>query len=137
MKIKFNKEIMNFMSLFEKVTKVALKDCFEEGDKLYFIVEEVNISKAIGKNASNVKRIQTMFNRKIKIVGFNPEIVGFIKNNVYPVTVKDIQQTEKIITITAKDTLGRGLLIGRNAQNLRDLEKVVKRYFDIEEIKVE
>ena len=33
-------------------------------------------------------------------------------------------------------TKTNGLIIGRNAQNLRELENVVNRYFKIKEIKV-
>lgn len=137
MKIKFNKDILYFISLFEKVTKAKIKDCFEEENKLYFIVQHGEIGKAIGKNAINVKKLQNIINRKIKIVEFYPETIGFIKNYIYPIRVKEIQEKEGIFIIIVNDSQSRGLLIGRNATNLRELEKIVKRYFNIIEIKVE
>ena len=127
---------MYFISLFEKITKANLKDCFEEGDKLYFIVKQGEIGKAIGKGAVNVKKIQNKTNRKIKIVEFNPQTIGFIKNSIYPVIAKDIQEKDDVVIITAKDSYNRGLLIGRGAKNLREIEKITKRYFNITEIKV-
>jgi len=50
--------------------------------------------------------------------------------------VVDIKQEEKVVVLTAADTKTRGILIGRQAQNLRNFEKIVKKYFDIDEIKV-
>jgi len=38
--------------------------------------------------------------------------------------------------ITPPDTQTRGYLIGREAVNLRGFEEIVKRYFEIKEIKV-
>jgi len=49
---------------------------------------------------------------------------------------KEINVEEKIITIVGPDTKTKGLLIGRSGQNLRNYEEIVKRYFDINEIKV-
>jgi len=41
-----------------------------------------------------------------------------------------------IVTIAGPDSKTKGLLIGRNAQNLRNLEANVRRYFEVKEIKV-
>ena len=43
---------------------------------------------------------------------------------------------EGIILIKSRDTRIKGLIIGRNAMNLRNLEENVKRYFKINEIRV-
>ena len=53
-KIKYDANIMKYMSLFESITRVKLKDCIAD-DKLTFIVEEGGIGRAIGKNGSNAK----------------------------------------------------------------------------------
>ncbi len=94
------------------------------------------LGKAVGKKAANVKKLEKMLNRKIKILEFNPEIIVFIKNLIYPLKAKDIKKEDKTITIEGPDTRTKGLLIGKNAKNLRNTEKIVKKYFDIDEIKV-
>jgi transcription termination/antitermination protein NusA len=137
MKIKYDVSHMKFMSFFESITKAKLKDCFvDKNNMLVFVVEQNNIAKAIGKNGSNVKTINEKLNRKIKIVEFNPQIESFVANLISPLKAKDISFENKILTISSVDTKTRGLLIGRNAQNLRNYENTVKRYFDINEIKV-
>jgi len=135
-KIVFNAEIMKLISLFETITGTKVKDCILTDYYTIFILPPGMIGKAVGKKGANVQRLQKMLNRKIKIVEFDSNLMGFIKNLVYPLKIKEITEQEKIIKITAVDTQTRGFLIGRNAQNLRQLENIVKRYFDIIEIKV-
>ncbi len=137
MKIKYDLSLMKFMSFFESLTNTKLKDCFvDKNEMLVFVVEENQIAKAIGKNGVNVKRIKERLNRKIKIVEFNPHLETFIANIIRPLIGKEIEVDDKIVTITGLDTKTKGLLIGRNGQNLRNYEEMVKRYFDINEIKV-
>jgi len=137
MKIKYDLNLMKFMSFFESLTNTRLKDCFiDKNSLLVFVVEENQIAKAIGKKGVNVKNIKEKLNRKIKIVEFNPHLEIFIANLINPLKAKEIKIDEKIVTIVGPDTKTKGLLIGRNGQNLRNYEGVVKRYFDIKEIKV-
>ncbi len=126
---------MKYMSLFETLTQSKLKDCIVN-DKVIFIVEVNQIGKAIGKAGINVKKIENILNKKIKITEFSPDVLQFIQNFIYPLKPREIKEEDKIITITGPDTKTRGLLIGRDAKNLNNLKSIVKRYFDIEDIKV-
>jgi len=136
MTITFDKSSIALISSFSSITKAKVKDVVEEKDLLIFVVEPGQLFKAIGKKGSNVKLLSQKLKKRIKVVEFNPDLKVFIRNMVYPLNVKEITQNEKIITLEGEDVKTKGLLIGRNAQNLRLLEKVVKRYFDIDEIKV-
>lgn len=127
---------MKFIPLFETLTRATLKDCFEFNERIYFVVNEKQIGKAIGKQGKNIKLLEKTINRKIKIIEFNPHIVQFINNLIYPLKVKDIEQQDDSIVITGGDTKTKGLLIGRNSQNLKRTEKIVKRYFKIDNIKI-
>jgi len=69
-------------------------------------------------------------------VEFNNDMVKFIANLIYPYRVESIVANDKIVTITDQDPKTKGLIIGAKAQNLRMYESVVKKYFEIEEIKV-
>ncbi|MBN2567777.1 NusA-like transcription termination signal-binding factor [Candidatus Woesearchaeota archaeon] len=136
-KITINTETMKLMSLFESVTGAGPKDCYEDdmGTQV-FVVKENEIGRAVGRQGANVHRLERMLNRKIKIVEFNPEIPQFIQNLVFPLRIADIRQDGGVFTLTAADSRTRGLLIGRAAQNLRNYEKAVKRYFPIDELRV-
>lgn len=135
-KIKYDINLMKYISLFDSLTRAKVKDCFELGEKLVFVVQPGEIGKALGKKAANVKRIENVLKKKIRVIEFDPDLIEFIKNVIYPINAKNIEQKEKVIIITSPDTQARGLLIGKSAEILRNNEKVVKRYFDIEEIKI-
>ena len=136
-RIKYDIELMRFISLFESLTSAKVKDCFFDGKKqLIFVVEQGDMAKAIGKNGANAKRVENLLNRKIKIVEFNPEVVIFAENLLRPLRVREIRDDAGIVTIFGGDTKTKGLLIGRNSSNLKDCEEIIKRYFDIKSVKV-
>ncbi|MBW2966806.1 NusA-like transcription termination signal-binding factor [Candidatus Woesearchaeota archaeon] len=135
-KIKYDINLMKFISMFETITRAQVKDCFEIGERLVFVVKEGNIGKALGKGGSNVKRLERMLKKKLRIIEFNPDLIQFIKNVVFPSKVKEIVEEDKIITITPLDSETRGYLIGRGAVNLNVTKEIVRRYFEITDIKV-
>jgi N utilization substance protein A len=136
MKIKYDINLMKFISLFESITRAEVKDCFEIGERLVFVVKEGNIGKALGKGGSNVRRLEGMLKRKLRVIEFNSNLLRFIQNIIYPSKVKDIVEEDNIVTITPPDSETRGYLIGRGAVNLNATKDIVKRYFEITDIKV-
>ena len=135
-RIKYSLQNVQTIAFFELLTKARLKDCIEEAGILYFIVEPFELGKALGKGAANVKRLEEKLNRKIKIVEFDPNVLNFVAKLSYPVKPKNVEEKDGIVTITSPDLTGRGFLIGRGAVNLRAMEKITQRYFQIKEIKV-
>ena len=137
MKITFDANSMKLMSMFESITRARLKDCFENKGQMVFVVEEGEIGKALGKKASNVKRIEDMLKKRIRIIEFSSDIVKFVRNVIMPNKAEDITYSDGIITITPTDPKSRGFLIGRAAEILRNNEEIVKRYYsELKEIKV-
>ena len=126
---------MKLITLFESVTGANVKDCIAN-EKIIFIIEEGEMGKAIGKNGSNIKRMEIMLKRKIKLIEFSNDVLHFIKNIVHPIEVLNIEHEDRIITIHGKDTSAKAMLIGREKQNINHLRGIVKRYFDVKEIKV-
>jgi NusA-like KH domain protein len=135
-KIKYDNIIMSYISLFESATGTKVHDCIVDEGQIVFIVEEHEIAKAIGRNGSNARRLEALLNRKIKIVEFNPNVLKFIKNFIYPLQADDISEQEGLITITGPDVRTKGLLIGRDSKNLKNLISVVQRYFKVTNIRI-
>jgi len=135
-RIRYDANLIKSMSIFQSLTKSRLKDCIENEGMLTFIVDGNDIGKAIGKRGSNARMLENALNRKIKIVAFNPDVLQFVRNLVYPLKVADVSEEEGVVTVRAADRQTRGFLIGRNAKNLRNTESIVKRHFGINEIKV-
>ena len=135
-KIKFDIDIMKFISLFDNITKIHAKDCFKQDSRIIFIVNEGKAGMAVGKKGMNIKKLENLFKKKIKIVEHSESLIDFVKNVIHPLGAKEISEDDEIVTIIPVDNKTRGYLIGREAVNLRNYEEIVKRYFDIKEIKV-
>jgi N utilization substance protein A len=130
---------MKKMALFENMTGSKIKDFFDDPvqGRLVFIVLPGQLWKALGKGSSNVTKLENAFKRKIKIVEFSPDLVQFIKNMARPLKVDDVTEEDMIVTIHNDDIQTKGLLIGKNARNLRNMESNIRRHFDaLKEIKV-
>jgi len=134
-RIRYDLRLIKYMSLFETFTGIKAKDCINT-NPIIFIVDENNIAKAIGKQGANVKRLERVFNRKIKIVEFNPDVLEFTKNLIYPLKVDKVYNQENTVIIDEKNSETKAKLIGRDKENLKNLTDIVKRHFDIDSIKV-
>jgi len=132
----YDVELIKTINLFENVTRARVKDAFYLKEVLTFVVFEGDMFKALGKNLVNLHKFEDMLQKKVKIVEFNADIIKFITNLLYPYKVAEIVQDGKIVTIKDDDTKTKGLIIGAKAQNLRAYESIVKKYFEIDEIKV-
>ncbi|MDP7115860.1 MAG: NusA-like transcription termination signal-binding factor [Candidatus Woesearchaeota archaeon] len=139
-KIKLNTDVLKLIVLFESLTHSKVKDCIPEEKLITYIVEENEAGKAIGKNGINVKRLGNMAKKNIRIIEYSSDLKQYTKNVIYPLKVSGIEEEEvegkKIVTLTPIDSKTRGYLIGRAAENLRGYEALIKRYFEIDELKV-
>ena len=133
---KLDLSAMKWISLFEQVTNASVKDCFSQNERLIFVVKQGDIRKAVGKNGSNIKKLEGMLKKKLKIVEHSEDLVKFVTNVVHPCKVKEISVEDDVVFIVPVDSVTRGYLIGRGAVNLRGFEEIVKRFFDVKEIKV-
>lgn len=133
--IKIDLKTMQLISLFESLTHSKVKDCID-GNTVIFIVDQGEIAKAIGKNASNVKRIEGMLKKNVKIIEYNEDLIQFVRNSIAPLRVNEVSENEKIITLSGADTKTKGMIIGREASNLKKLKELVSRHFDIADIVV-
>lgn len=139
MTITYDTALLKVMVLFENATHSKLKDCFQDaaGNSITFVVQPGESGKAIGKHGANAKRLEQLLKKYVRVVEFSPDRNQFIRNLVQPLQIGQIDEEEAgVITLTGKDSRTKGLLIGRNGQNLRALEEKVRRHFPVKEIRV-
>ena len=122
---------IRYINLFSKITNISTRHCFQYNDTVIFAVPEKLISKAVGEEGRNVKRISEIIGKKIRIIR-SPESVldarEFARSIVAPVTFKNFEVTEKNIILTAGNQ-NKAALIGRNKRRLLELQKIMKDYF--------
>jgi len=59
---------MRYLNLFEKITTVSTRFCFKYNESIVFCVPMNMISRAVGENGRNAKKISEVLGRKIKII---------------------------------------------------------------------
>ena len=133
--MKLDSESMKLIAFFESKTGAKVKDCILNG-KIIFIIEENEMGKAIGKNGANIKKMERLLKKKIKLAEFSNDALQFVRNLCYPAEISDAKLEDGIVTINGRDTYTRAMLIGRERRNINNLTEIVKRYFDVKEIKV-
>jgi transcription termination/antitermination protein NusA len=134
--MKLNRDLIQYIGLFEKITRTRVKNCFFQGECLVFVVGLGQKSKAIGRGATNAKRISALIKKRVKIVEHNSDPVKFINGYIYPVEAETVRNDNGSVEIKVKSLKDKGLLIGRNRKNLDDLKSVVDYYFKIKDIKI-
>lgn len=120
------------MTTFENLTRAKVKECYIDNNKqIIFIVEPGQAGKAIGKNGVNIRKISDKLHKKVKVIEFNSEAVRFVANAISPLKSEKIYEEDGVINITTNGPRLKALLIGRDQRNLKELQKLVSKYFDV------
>jgi NusA-like KH domain protein len=123
---------LQYLNLFGKVTKVDTRFCFMYNNVLVFCVPRHLVSKAVGKQGSNVKRMSELLRKKIKIIAVPEDVRNareFIQHIVSPVEFKDLEIKDDEIILTA-GMQSKAALLGRNKRRLIEMQKIVKSFFE-------
>jgi len=122
---------MRYMNLFEKITGVSTRFCFKYNDFIVFIIPPQMVSKAIGENGKNIRRMSEVLGRRIKVVpspNGNQDMKKFIENLVSPATFRGIEIGENEIVVASAGTQSKAALMGRDKKKLHELQKIAKDF---------
>jgi len=122
---------LRYLNLFERITNIRTRYCFEYNNTIIFCIPGKLISKALGPNARNIRRISEILRKRVKII-FLPRNLSdarnFIGSIVSPVMFKDLEITPEEIILTA-GSQSKAALIGRNRRRLLEMQKIVRNFF--------
>lgn len=133
MKLKIDNETFRYLSVFGTLTGVSAVDCFEYGDEIVFVVEAGKIGIAVGKKGSNIKKVENLLKKKIRLVEHSQDAVAFVNNIIYPLKPKNVYVSTKsdgtqAINVQVDARMKRTFMRkGKNLYNL--LEQLVSRHF--------
>ncbi len=131
--VKLDLNLIGYINIFGKLTKVNAKDCFYSENELVFVVKQADLTRAIGKQGVNIKKVSNLLKKKIKVIAFNDDIVKFVGNLIYPIKAKEIRKEDNKVIITAENNTDKGRIFGRSKENLKEIQGIVNKYFkDIE-----
>ena len=134
--MKYNLDSINLRVLFENTSGIQLKDCIVKEDKVIYITKGGDIGKAVGKNGINVKKVANLVKKNLKVVEFSEDLTQFIKNYIYPIVPESVSLEDKTVKIKINGMKEKGIVIGRESKNLKELKDVVSKYFKVLDIKV-
>lgn len=123
---------LRYLNLFGRITRVSTRFCFKYNEAIFFCVPKRFLSKAVGENGENVKKISGILRRKIKVIpkpSSVADVNSFIQMIVSPVTFKKIEVSDKEIVLTA-GSQSKAALIGRNKRRLLEMQKVIMDFFN-------
>lgn len=121
---------MRYLNLFEKIMKVRTRFCFRYNEALVFCVPKPLVSKAIGKGGRNVKEMNYILGKKVKIIAApqgTRDIEYFIRSIVNPVLFRNLEIKDKEVILSAGAS--KAALIGRNKKRLQEMQKIVREFF--------
>lgn len=128
-------QTMRYINLLDKVSRVKTSKCFVHNNTIFFAVSQRDISKAIGPNAENIKKIQNSLGKKVKIITEAKGVENarkFIENVVAPIKFKSLEIRDEEMLITAGNNQNKASLIGRDKRRYEELNKIVKNFFGMD-----
>lgn len=135
-KTKLDLKTIQNLNLFEKITHVKAKCSFNYNAITIFVVPKALINKAIGQKATNIAKLKTALNKKIRIIAYPSSIndlESFIKAIIFPYEFKKlVLEGNEIHIFSASGT--KAALIGRNKIRLKELSEILERFFGIKKV---
>lgn len=137
--IRLTPEEMRYISLFQDITKAAVKDCIidQENNRIIFLVDSKDMGMAIGKNGLNVRKLKNSLGKDVEIVAYSDNLDDMVKFLMAPARVRSIRlvnsDSKKSVYVTV-DPQDKGIAIGRSGKNVVRAKLILKRYMDIDNV---
>jgi N utilization substance protein A len=137
--IKLTIDEMRYISLFQDLTGVTVRDCIVDNDSgtIIFIVKEGEGALAVGKGGSNVKMAKKLLGKNIEIIEYSDDFEKFVRNIFMPArvaSIRKVQQGGKTVLYVNVHPDDKGVAIGRGGRNIHRAKLVLKRYYDIDTV---
>lgn len=137
--IRLTIEEMRYISLFQDLTGVTVKDCIldNENNTVIFIVKEGEGGLAVGRGGSNIKMARKLLGKNIEVVEYSDNFEQFVKNIFMPArvaSIRRVQQGGRTVLYVSVHPEDKGVAIGRGGRNIHRARLILKRYFDIDNV---
>jgi len=129
----FDMQTIGLINIFEKNTKVSVLDCVFDDISIYFLVEFGKAGMAIGKSGKNIRKLQDILKRRVKVFEYNKEPKKLIENMISGNCT--IEMGDSIATVTI-DSKNKGKIIGRMGCNIKKIRMLLERNSDIKKLNV-
>lgn len=125
---------MMYLNLFEKITRIRTNHSFVYNNTLFFCVPKGLVSRAIGEEGRNTRKMNQLTNKKIKVIPAPRGVEDareFVQNIVSPVTFKNVELKNNEVVLSAS-MQSKAAIIGRNKKRLIEMQKIIKDFFGVD-----
>jgi NusA-like KH domain protein len=144
----FDMQLIRYMNLFGKVTRISAKHCFIYNNTIVYVVAHMAVQMAIGRDNSNLKRLSEITGKRIRVIA-EPrgveDLNSFISVLVAPIKFEKIEIVEKTteaenkekeVVIMTGDREAKAMLIGRGRARETELKEIIEQYFKIKNVRI-
>jgi N utilization substance protein A len=135
--IRLTTESIQYIALFENMTKAKIHDCILEEERVIYVVKQGDMGLAIGKNGENINRVKKTLDKPIELVEYSADPITFLKNAFGPVSLNSvniINKNDKLLAYAEVPNKEKGLAIGRNGKNIEKVKMLARRHHNIEDV---
>jgi N utilization substance protein A len=133
MKVTLDQNTIQVINLFHNLTGTNVIDCVNEDDCIYFVVAEGQYGLAVGKGGAKIKNAERVFKKTIKVFEYAQELDKFIRNLMPEIENIEMRGALILVKVRPQD---RARVIGKGGKNVKIINKLLNRLFDVEELKV-
>jgi NusA-like KH domain protein len=126
--MKLSMDEIRLMNALEKISGANAKDCLISDGMVSFLVNEMDVGRAIGKKASNVRALEESVKRRIEIIGFQENPEEMVKKALEIETTGARKDSEKIVI--RLDSMNKKKLLKKSAK-LKRVREFIKRNFNL------
>ncbi len=100
---------------------------------LLFLVDPVELGKAIGKKGFNIEKLKSALRKKVIIIANSNELEPFVRRffsniGIISIEINNIMGEQAVVlTIDEKD---RGIAIGKNGERIKAAKALLKKKFN-------
>lgn len=128
-------QVMRYINLFERISNVSTNKCFVYNNTIFFVVPKDLVSRAIGRDAENVRRMGEVLGKKIRVIALDDNIEKFVASIIEPYECVKVELKDNVINLNANKQNKAGI-IGRSRIREQELEDILKKFFGIEKLRV-
>lgn len=133
-------QLMRYINLFARTTGVSTTKVFVYNNQIVFAVPKAKVSLAIGKGASNIKRMSETLRKKIRVVAMPAvdDVEGikrFVEDTVAPIEIGGVELKSGSVVVNG-GRQSKAALIGRNRVREKELGDVLKSFFGVRNLRI-
>ncbi|MGC8661478.1 MAG: NusA-like transcription termination signal-binding factor [Nitrososphaeria archaeon] len=140
--VKYTIEDLNFMKLFQAVSGIYPRDIVQDQkfNRTIIVVDRGSMGASIGKSGQNIIYIKKVTGKDVVVVEYSDNMQDFIRGLIGQNVSFNINESTnstgaKQITISVSPE-SKGLVFGIKGQNIEKIKLLLRRYFNVTQVKV-